>query len=218
MILHWAHEAGDFVWLLACLPYNVAHDWWYGTKPAPPYEEHHRDARVLDKPDLLPPPEKEPEPAPPKPQPSPTDAKPPAYTSSVDPPTLDVQPIPSKTQMINVVQQANEVYREISNAQQQVREQASTIGTRARKRSQANTTSNVPQAGPSAPNIVQFNPTKVTINANMRPKAQAVQVQAPAIIKRHTGDLPLNLPLSKPQPQRRMSDLITVRGQDPSLF
>ena len=213
-ILHWAHEAGDFIWLLASLPYNIAHDWWYGPKSAPPYGEHHRDTRVLVKPDPLLLPEKEPEPAPPKPQPSPTDTKPPAYTYPVDPSTVDVPPIPSKTQMISAVQQANEVYREISNAQQQVREQASTIGTRARKRSQANTTSNVPQAGPSAPNIVQFNPTKVTLNANIRPKTQVVQAQAPAIIKRHAGDLPLNLPLSKPQPQHRMSDPITVRGQD----
>ena len=214
MILHWAHEAGDFVWLLACLPYDIAHDWWYGPKSAPPYEEHHHDTRVLVKPDPLQPPEKEPEPAPPKPRPSPTDIKPPAYTYSVDPPTIDALPVPSKAQMINVVQQANEVYREISNAQQQVHEQASMIGTRTRKRSQANTTSNVPQVGPSAPNIVQFNPTKVTVKANMRPKAQAVQMQAPAIIKRHTGDLPLNLPLSMPQTQLRMSNLITVRGQD----
>ena len=212
MILHWAHEAGDFVALVACLPYSIAHDWWYGSKSAPPYEEHHRDTRILVKPDPLLPPEKEPEP--PKPQPSPTDAKPPAYTYPVEPSTVDFPPVPSKAQMINVVQQAHEVYREINNAQQQVREQASTIGTRTRKRSQANTTSHVPQAGPSVPNIVQFNPTKATVNTNMRPKAQAAQMQAPAIIKRHTGDLPLSLPLSNPQPQSRMSDLITVRGQD----
>ena len=215
MVLHWAHEAGDFLWLLACLPYNVAYDWWYGSKPAPPYEEHYRDTRVLDKPDSFPPSlEKGSEPAPPNPQPSPTDTKPPAYAPPVGPPNVDFPPVPSKTQMIEVVQQANEVYREIGNAQQQVRDQASTIGTRARNRSQANTTSNVPQAGPSAPNLVQFNPTKITVNANMRPKTQAVQVQAPAIIKRHAGDLPLNLPLSRPQPQGHMPNLNTVRGQD----